>query len=115
MDNQNPKKLLKQRTRLIQEALSLQEFIRGTLVKTKKKCGRKSCQCEEKGLLHPHIYISTSRNKRNQIVYIRPSEVRKAERCIKNYRKLTDILDTISQVNIALLKLERNNTAGKGR
>ena len=36
MDNQTPENLIKQRTLLIQEVLSLQEFIRGTLVKTKK-------------------------------------------------------------------------------
>ncbi len=114
MDNQNPDNLVKQRTLLMQEVLSLREFIRGTLVKTQKKCGRKSCKCE-KGLLHPHIYISTSRNRRNQVVYIRPNEVGKAEHRIKNYRKLTEILDNISQVNIALLKLERNNTIKKGK
>ncbi len=114
MDNQTPENLIKQRTLLIQEVLSLQEFVRGTLVKTKKKCGRKSCKCE-KGLLHPHIYISTSRNRRNQVVYIRPNEVGQAEHYIKNYRKLTETLDKISQVNIALLKLEKNNTVKKGK
>jgi hypothetical protein len=114
MNNQTPEILIKQRTQLIQEVVSLQEFIRGTLVKTQKKCGRKSCKCE-KGLLHPHIYISTSRKRQNQVLYIRPNEVRKAEHRIKNYRKLTETLDKISQVNIALLKLERNNTVKKGK
>ena len=103
MKNQESVNLMEKRSQLIDEALSLKEFIRGTLVKTKKKCGRKSCRCE-KGQLHPHIYISTSRNKRNQVVYIRPNEVKKAQKHIDNYRKLTQILDEISQLNIALLK-----------
>ena len=41
MDNQTPENLIKQRTLLIQEVLSLQEFIRGTLVKTKKNVAEK--------------------------------------------------------------------------
>ena len=103
MKNSKPVNLVEKRNQLIDEALSLQEFIRGTLVKTKKKCGRKSCRCE-KGQLHPHVYISTSRNRRNQMTYIRPGEIKEAQKYIDNYRKLTQVLDEISQLNIALLK-----------
>ena len=100
--------MIKKRGQLLHEVLDIKEFIRGSLVKTKRKCGRKSCRCEQ-GQLHPHVYISTSRNKRNKIIYIRPNEEEKARQYINNYRKLIRILDQISQLNAALLKVENQD------
>ena len=108
MKNKKQAMLMKKRSQLMQEILNIEGFIRGTLVKTNKKCGRKSCRCEQ-GFLHPHVYISTSRNKRNQIIYIRPHEVEQARQHVNNYRKLMEILDEISQINATLLKLENKD------
>jgi hypothetical protein len=105
MKNREQAILMKKRSHLTNEVLNIKGFIRGTLVKTKKKCGRKSCRCEQ-GQLHPHVYISTSRNKKNQIIYIKPDEMETAQQHIDNYRKLLGILDEISQINVALLKLK---------
>ncbi len=105
MKNEEEAILMKKRSRLINQVLNIKGFIRGALVRTKKKCGRKSCRCQQ-GQLHPHIYISTRRNKQNQIIYIRPNEVETAQQHVDNYRKMIGILDEISQLNVALMKLK---------
>ena len=49
-------------------------FIHGSLIKTKKKCGRKMCRCENGDDLHPHSYLSTTHQRKVTTAYINQSK-----------------------------------------
>lgn len=103
MNNPDQQQLIKRRNQLVENIGKLKNAIRGTLVKTKKKCGRKTCQCEQ-GKLHPHMYISIHRKPRNKSVYIRSREMEDTEKGIQAFREILHILDEISLLNMELIK-----------
>jgi len=95
---------LKKKRHLLLEKLAAQdEMIRGSLVKTHKKCGRKGCRCES-GELHPHTYLSFSGKGGNTIVYVRREEEAAFRRGVSACRKARSILEQISRVNIEIIK-----------
>jgi hypothetical protein len=97
------KKLINKRAKLFNELSSYSFFIKGSLIKGTKKCGRKGCKCQS-GELHPHNVISTFKNNKTHITYIPLSFLEQAENAIDNYSKVKDIIERISQINIELLK-----------
>ena len=103
MTNPDPQQLIEKRNLLLKKVGKLKGLIRGTLVRTKKKCGRKDCRCEQ-GDLHPHVYISIYRKPRNKVVYIRPQEIEETQKGIQAYREVLRILDEISLINMTLVK-----------
>jgi len=90
-------------------------FIHGSLIKTKKKCGRKMCRCENGDDLHPHSYLSTTHQRKVTTAYIKPSEMQDVAQGIKNYGELMLLIDEISRVNLALLKQGKKNGSKEKR
>ena len=103
MKNSDPQQLIKRRNQLVENIAQLKGAIRGSLVKTKKKCGKKSCSCEE-GQLHPHMYVSIHRKPQNKVVYIRPREIEATQKGIQACRQVLHILDELSSINVELIK-----------
>ena len=103
MNKPDQQQLIKRRNQLVENIGQLKNAIRGTLVRTKKKCGRKTCQCGQ-GQLHPHMYVSIHRKRRNKVVYIRPREMEDTQKGIQAFRKILHILDEISLINMELIK-----------
>ena len=101
-------KMLKEREKLLKRLLSKQGMIRGSLVKTTKKCGRKGCRCE-KGEKHPHIYLSISGPNGNTIVYVTAGQEAAFRRGVSSHRKAREIMEKISRLNIAIIKGGQSN------
>jgi len=102
---QKAQKLMGKRRRLMGGVVKREGLIHGSLVRTRKKCGRKQCSCE-KGDLHPHIYLSTRVKGKNRIVYLSQKQARTIGSRLKAYREVTDLLESVSDLNIQLVKLE---------
>lgn len=95
--------LMAKRHRLMGRVTRRENLIHGTLVHTLKKCGRKTCPCEKQAL-HPHIYLSTSRKGRTRIVYLSRQQARKIKSHLKAYREVRGLLESISDINLQVLK-----------
>ncbi len=94
----------KQKAELMAELASLGHLIRGSLISTGKKCGRKTCACT-KGKLHPHSYLSVSSGTgRNRTVYIKPSDAETVRLGIAAYQRAWEILDQLGALNVQLIK-----------
>lgn len=78
-------------------------LIRGSLVRGKKKCGRKGCPCNE-GKLHRHVVISTQREGKSHIVYVSRNSESQAEISIAVYNEARGLLEDISLINLELFK-----------
>jgi hypothetical protein len=99
----NGARLLKSRARLMAELSGLSGLVRGSLVETMKKCGRKDCECT-RGKLHPHRYLSTGVKGKNQVVYVAAGEREAFAQGVKAYERAWQLLCRISAINIRLIR-----------
>ena len=103
MGDKKTESLKRKKQKALDKLLARNDMIRGSLVKTWKKCGRAGCRCES-GEMHPHTYLSTSGKKGNTIVYVRPEQEAAFRRGVSAYRNAVSLLDEISRVNIEIIR-----------
>ena len=99
------KDLLKRRRRITKQMPKIEECIRGSLVVMKRSCGKLNCRCQ-KGQKHQSIYLSQSRKGKAKMLYLPQKAEAKAHQYVKNYQKIRSILNSLSDINIKLLKAD---------
>lgn len=96
------KALLKRRYEAYNKTPKTMDVIRGCAVLVNRFCGKPNCRCK-KGFKHQSLYLSQSYKGKARMVYIPESGKEKLKQYIKNYRKIKDTLNQISDINIKLL------------
>lgn len=114
------KNTAKERARLMKELGTLGNMIRGTLVHTGRKCGRKGCHCMTGGPLHDVRYLTVStRHARNRTVHVERSIEADVARGIAAYRRAREIVEELGRLNLDSLKAgaraEREALRGKAK
>jgi arginine/lysine/ornithine decarboxylase len=94
--------VLRKRHNIARKMPNVEECIRGSLVIMRRSCGKSNCHCL-KGQKHKAIYISQSYAGKTRMFYIPQRSEQKAHQHIKNYQKIRDILNRLSDINIKLL------------
>ena len=95
----------KRQQELMDELSRLGNMIRGSLVHTTRKCGRKTCPCAHGGPGHPVCLLSTSTvMSRNQMTYISKENEEMATASVAAYKRAWEIIVEISSLNLASLK-----------
>ena len=98
-------KLARKRRRLRKKIESIGPFVQGTVVSLQRICGSKNCACRRGGKKHPATLITWKENGKTKALYV----PRKLEAQVKvwaqNYKKLKDLIDKISDVQKAIIKL----------
>jgi hypothetical protein len=97
------KDLLKRRRRIARQMPKVEECIRGSLVVMNRFCGKPSCRCQ-KGRKHKSIYLSQSHKGKTRMLYLPRKAEANAHQYVKNYQKIRGILNSLSDINIKLLK-----------
>jgi len=103
MRTKKRKALEERKGRLMAELAGLGGMIRGSLVETRKKCGRRECECA-RGKLHKHRYLSTGSKGRNKIIYVADAERRAFADGVSDYEKAWKLICRISEINIKIVK-----------
>lgn len=104
------------RDRAARKAPALTETARGTVVKRFQRCGKPNCWCKRPGAQGhgPYHYLMITRGRgKTQTILLAPGQLQKVKRWTKNYRSLKDILEGITQLNVRLIELERNERREK--
>lgn len=96
------KALLKKRRKIAKQIPKIEESIRGSLVIMRRVCGKPNCRCQ-KGQKHEAVYISQSRAGKPRMFYVPGLEEQKAHQYIKNYRKIRNVLNRLSDINLKLV------------
>lgn len=95
----------KKRGRLLKELSGLGNMIRGTLVHTTRKCGRKGCHCMTGGARHEVCYMTIStHHARNRTVHVERSIEADVVKGIAAYRRAWEILEELGGLNLDALK-----------
>lgn len=103
MKTKERKALEARKERLMAELAGLGRMIRGSLVETRKKCGRRECECA-RGKLHKHRYLSAGSKGKNKIVYVADAERRAFADGVSDYEKAWKLVCRISEINIRIVK-----------
>lgn len=90
---------------LLAELRSLGNLMRGTLVETKVKCGRKGCVCES-GAKHVKVHLSVNLNGRTRGCYVGQARQEAVSLLLTEYQRAWKIIGDLTEVNLELLRGE---------
>ena len=93
------------RDALLAQLRSLGNLMRGSLVQTKFKCGRKGCVCEA-GEKHVKVHLSVNLNGRTRGCYVGKAREEAVSALLTEYQRAWKLISDLTEVNLALLRGE---------
>lgn len=97
--------MVKRRDALIDELRSIGNLMRGTLIQTRVKCGRKGCVCES-GEKHEKLHLSLNLHGRTRGCYVGEARREEVAPLIAEYQRAWHIIEQLTEVNLELLRGE---------
>jgi len=98
------KKLKDERQKLLEEAATLGSLLHGSWVERFSTCTRPQCKCH-KGRRHgPRYYLVINDQGRQRQKYIPKKMIEKVRSGIANHKRLLEIVERITQINIILIR-----------
>ena len=96
-------RLEKQRDALIEQVSVLGNLMRGSLVKTMVRCGRKGCVCET-GEKHEKIHLSLNIHGHTRGCYVGRGREEAVANLIREYQRARHVIEQLTEVNLELLR-----------
>lgn len=78
-------------------------FIKGTIMEYKVKCGKPTCHCS-RGEGHIAYYLSIRYRGKTRNVYLPLNLLDKARLQSRNYKKVKELVENLSLLNVEILK-----------
>ena len=91
------------RQRLLDQLHQLPDLMRGTLYERERTCGRAACTCASGGPRHKGLQLTVNVGGRTRTRYVRQGERAVIEERIAAYRRLWEIVEELTAVNLALM------------
>ncbi|MBA7594217.1 hypothetical protein ES703_01156 [subsurface metagenome] len=105
MDQKKLKKLLKRRTPLLQNIVNNREFMRDTVVTSKRPCTYPGCRLCKEGKKHTSTYILTGKDGRTKLVYVPHLLIEIAKEMINKFRRIRTCLEEIFYINFEIFNM----------
>jgi len=96
-------RLQRKRERLLEELHHLPDLMRGKVYERERKCGRASCPCASGGPRHPGLQLTVNLGGRTRTRYVRQGERAAVEAKVAAYRRLWELVEELTEVNLGLL------------
>ena len=106
MSSPSPKHLTLERTRLLAELSTLSRLLHGSWVERYSVCARADCDCHQGARHGPRHYLVVNEAGHQKQKYVRHAQVKAAVQGLAQYRRLQEIVERITQINLALMKEE---------
>ena len=103
MNNAQIARLEHKRERLLAELHQLPDLMRGKVYERERKCGRAACPCASGGPRHPGLQLTVNLGGRTRTRYVRQGERAAVEAKVAAYRRLWELVDELTEVNLVLL------------
>lgn len=104
MSNRDVEKLVAERKRLLDEVGSLACMLHGSWVERYSVCSRPECRCHSGERHGPRHYLVVNKEGRQRQKYIPKSQVSAAVAGVEQYRRLQEIANRITEINLTLIK-----------
>lgn len=100
--NLQKNKLLRQIREIVAKNL-----MRGSIVETRRLCGKSSCVCLREGKKHKSRSLSVNLEGSTRWIYLNEEREAQVRKLTYNYRRLWELLDRLTEVNLKLLSPEK--------
>jgi len=109
----HPRSLEHRKARILQKLPDLSETVRGTLSEEYLTCGHSTCRCHTEGQKHgPYVYLQTTLAPgKNRRVVVPRDLVPRVRGWVQNYRKLKELLETVTEINTEIIRASRGPQA----
>src|SRR5579864_4238635 len=106
--------LLLQRDRLLGDirALTRGNLMRGSVSTVGRRCGNPRCVCKTEDRRHMGRYFSVNMDGRTRLAYVSAEQEPVVTNAVAAYRKLGELVDELTEVNMKLLKVQRRSEQG---
>ena len=104
MSTDEIRKLIEERTRLLEELGTLSQLLHGSWIERFSVCSRPNCRCHQGERHGPRHYLVINEKGRQRQRYIPNLEVEAARKGISQHHRLLEIVDRITYINLALIK-----------
>ena len=99
---------LKKATSYLARIVHKGNYLRGNPVIMKRVCGNKNCKCIREGKKHISLYICKKEEGNTKMTYVPKRLEDEVQEKIANYRKIKKLLERISELNYAELKIKKD-------
>lgn len=104
MSKRTVQELLDERALLLAELGGLPRMLHGSWVERFSICSRPRCRCHSGDRHGPRHYLVVREKGRQRQKYIPNAQVAAAQAGLAEYRRAREIVDRITQINLALMK-----------
>ena len=99
---------LKKATSYLARIVHKGNYLRGNPIIMKRVCGNKNCKCIREGKKHESLYICKKEEGNTKMTYVPRRLEDEVQEKIANYRKIKRLLERISELNYAELKIKKD-------
>ena len=110
MSNHTQKELQKERAGLLAELATLSRLLHGSWVERYSVCSRPDCKCHRGERHGPRHYLVVNEAGRQRPKYVANSQVKAALEGLAHHRRLRQIVDRITQLNLKLMKENKDES-----
>ena len=110
MSSRTPKRLTAERAQLLAELGTLSRLLHGSWVERYSVCARPACQCHRGARHGPRHYLVVNDAGHQRQKYVPNARVGAALQGLAQYRRLQEIVARVTQINLALLKEDEDET-----
>ena len=104
MSSKPLKKMLEERARLLAEIGTLSRLLHGSWVERYSVCSRADCKCRRGERHGPRRYLVVNEDGHQRQKYVQNSRTQVALEGLAQYRRLQEIVDRVTSINLALMK-----------
>lgn len=110
MSTKTAKNFQDERASLLSELATLSQLLHGSWVERYSVCSRPDCECHSGKRHGPRHYLVVNEAGSQRQKYIANSQVDVALEGLSQYRRLQEIVDRITQLNLALMKEKKHES-----
>lgn len=96
--------LLHEKSQLLEELSTLSLMLHGSWIERFSTCTRKGCKCHQGKRHGPRYYLVINKGGRQRQKYIPQSYMSTAQTGLAQYRRLQEIVDRITELNLMIMK-----------
>ena len=111
---QNLDLLLKKKIKLLSKIKALNNFMRGTVYLSKRKCSNPNCKChQDKNKLHKSFVLSFTADGKTHILSLRKEQADEIRKLTQNWKDLKELISKLTYINIQIIKLRKKINKNK--
>ena len=107
--------LLKKKRTLLSKIKLFNDFMKGTVYLSKRKCSNPKCKChQDKKYLHKSYVLTVTKDGKTHTLSLRRGEVDEVRKLTENWKGLKELVSELTDINMQIIKLKKELNRSKG-